>query len=158
MSISDFYASTIIKVEASFGFDHFECSPDDITLVLGIQPDEVRRKGDARILRNGREFLIPFSSWGISSSVMSKDVNDHLRQLLERIAPAAYHIRDEWGEPNFGVLWKGNYLYAGSGPFYEPDVIRGIARLGASLYQDIYQIDQDDDEVDNQSDLTRIPK
>jgi hypothetical protein len=41
-------------------------------------------------------------------------------------------------------LWEGNYLYAGSGPFYEADVIAGIATLGADLWQDIYQIDEDD--------------
>ncbi len=56
------------------------------------------------------------------------------------------------------MLWKGNYLYAGSGPFYESDVLKGIARFDSDLYQDIYQIDQSEDEIANKSEFKRIPK
>jgi hypothetical protein len=92
------------------------------------------------------------------SASNSKDINDHLRQLLVRLGAAKAPFDPEWGEPQFGILWKGNYLYAGSGPFYEPDVIAGVAGLGAALYQDIYQVDQDDSEVENKSEVRRIPR
>jgi len=55
------------------------------------------------------------------------------------------------------VLWKGNYLYAGSGPFYETDVLKGIACFDAELYHDIYQIDQSEGEIENRSEFKRIP-
>jgi hypothetical protein len=143
MAISDFHASTIVKVRAYFGFDSFECDPDAITRFTGIQPDEVGRKGAVKAVRAGREIRWPFNSWSLGSRRESKDVNEHLRELIERLAQVAGSFPAEFGEPSFSVLWKGNYLYAGSGPFFEPDVIAGIARLKASLHQDIYQLDEE---------------
>jgi hypothetical protein len=98
------------------------------------------------------------TSWNVSSRSPSKDVNVHFRELLARIAPAANRIEASWGEPSFGVTWKGSYLYAGSGPFYEPDVLAGIAALSAALYQDIFQIDQDEDELETLTKLKRLPR
>ncbi len=158
MGISDTYASTIIKVGASFGFSDFDCSPDAITASLGLQPDSVRVKGDRRTLRNGRIFTVPFSSWSINSSSPSKDVNDHLRELIGRLGDCGRRFQSEWNEPFFGVLWKGNYLYAGSGPFYERDVLEGVASLGASLFQDIYQVDEETSQVESGQRFQRIPK
>ena len=158
MSLSEFHASTIVKVEASFGFAEFACMPDEITDRLGITPDGVRTKGEPHPTPLNPEQRVPFSSWHIESSSSSKDINDHLRQLLARLGAAKGPFDPKWGEPSFGVLWKGNYLYAGSGPFYEPDVIAGVAALGAALYQDIYQVDQDDSEIENKSEFRRIQK
>jgi hypothetical protein len=62
--------------------------------------------------------------------------------LIHRLAHVAPNYPPELGAPSFSVLWVGNYLYAGSGPFFEADVIAGVARLKASLYQDIYQVDE----------------
>jgi hypothetical protein len=143
MPISDFHASTIICVRAYFGFDQFTCDPEEITQALLIEPDEVRRAGELRALRGGRVLRTPFSDWSLASGTDSKDVNDHIRELLRRVGPAGKHFRPAFGPPSFSVLWKGTYLYAGSGPFYESDVIAGIASLGADLYQDIYQVDAD---------------
>jgi hypothetical protein len=142
MAISDFHASTIVKVQAYFGFDTFECDPDTITRFMGLQPDEVGLKGSIKTVRAGREIRWPFNSWSLASRAESKDVNEHLRELIDRLSHVTESFPAEFGEPSFSVLWKGNYLYAGSGPFFESDVIAGIARLKAALYQDIYQVDQ----------------
>jgi hypothetical protein len=141
MAISDFHASTIVKVAAYFGFSEFAGDPDEITRVLGIQPDEVGRKGAAKRGRRGHIIHRPFNSWSMVSRSGSKDVNDHLRNLLDRLNGVASDLPKEFGEPTFSILWKGTYLYAGSGPFFETDVIAGIARLRASLWQDIYQVE-----------------
>lgn len=143
MAITEFYASTILKVSVSFGFAGFDGDPDEITRVFGIPPDEVRRKGERRMLHNGREFDTPFSSWTIVSADDSKDVNDHLRGLLRRIEGKQSACKTDFGRARFDVTWKCNYLYSGSGPFYEADVIAGIASWQAELFQDIYQVDQD---------------
>lgn len=146
MMLSDFYESTILRVEASFGFSAFECAPEAITSAIGLQPDETRLKGERRPVLGGRRtFVVPFSSWHITSGSPSKDVNVHLRQLLARLEPARRPFDPAWGTPSFGVTWKGSYLYAGSGPFYEADVIAGVAFLGAALHQDIYQVDDEDE-------------
>lgn len=144
MSISDTYKSTIIEVKAYFGFDDFECDPDEITKSLGIEPDSVMRKGEIRTLRNGKEIANTKSSWSIESNSDSKDINIHLRELLGRLKGCGSGIETQFGNPDFSVLWKGNYLYAGSGPFYETDVLQGIAELKGMLWHDIYQIDDEE--------------
>jgi hypothetical protein len=144
MALSELYESTIIEVKAYFGFDHYACQPEDISLALGLQPDDVRRAGDRRAIgKKGKQIAVPFNSWSIESHCQSKDVNDHLRELLRKLKNTRSQMKPEFGEPTFSVLWKGSYLYAGSGPFYEADVVQGIAELGASLWQDIYQVNQE---------------
>jgi hypothetical protein len=144
MAISEFHASTVIRVRVCFGFSEIACDPEELTNALQVQPDEVALKGEVRSLGGGREIRELFNSWTVESHVDSKDVNDHVRELLERVRFAKDRFRPEFGRPSFDVLWEGNYLYAGSGPFYEADVIARIASLGADLWQDIYQIDEDD--------------
>ena len=156
MALSEFHESTILKTDAAFGFDNFACSPEDITERLGLNPDETRTKGEFRTRRDGSRLVVPFSTWSIASNSMSKDINEHLRELLARLRVAKLPFSPDWGEASFGVLWKSNYLYAGTGPFYEPDVLCGIAALGAALYQDIYQVDEELDEA--KSGIHRVPK
>ena len=159
MPISEFHESTIVRVEASFGFADFACMPDEITTKLGVQPDEIRVKGERRVgFDKTRTIEVQSNSWNIASNLPTKDINDHLRQLFARLGSARVPFDPAWGEPSFGVTWVGNYLYAGSGPFYEPDVIAGIASCGAALYQDIYQVDEPEEESEGNTGLQRIPK
>jgi hypothetical protein len=144
MSLSADYRSTIIKVSVTFGFTGFECAPEEIGRALRIKPDGVALKGSKRILPNGRETNNPVSFWSIVSRSKSKDVNVHIRGLLARIAGRQSKLRPEFGRPDVSVTWFGNYLYAGSGPFYEADVIEQIASWGAMLWHDIYQVDQEE--------------
>jgi len=146
MALSEQYESTIVEVRAYFGFDNFDCDPDVITEALGLQPSEGRRKGCKRTLQSGREITNVISSWTIESISESKDINVHLRELLGRLQGIQGKIHKRFGTPSFSVLWKGNYLFAGSGPFYEVDVLQGIAALGAMLWHDIYQVDEDNEE------------
>jgi hypothetical protein len=48
------------------------------------------------------------------------------------------------------VLYKATHLWAGNGPFFEADVVRGIAAFGAELGQDIYSLEEitQDDKVE----------
>ena len=158
MALSEFYASTILKAAASFGFAEFSCDPDEITRAFGIAPEEICRKGERRITRGGHEFVTPFSAWSIQSEDDSKDINEHLRVLLRRIDSKQALYKVEFGPPAFGVTWKCNYLYAGSGPFYEADVIAGIASWHGELFQDIYQVDQEGNDPVGPEALMRIPK
>jgi len=143
MALSEFYESTILKVSATFGFSGFNCDPSEITEALAVEPVETLRKGEPRHTKWGKTVVIQENSWVIESSSKSKDVNEHLRELLGRLAGRESIVRPEWN-PAFSVLWKNSYLYAGSGPFYESDVVKGIASLNASLWQDIYQIDAEE--------------
>lgn len=144
MALSKFYESTIVEVRATFGFNEFDCDPTEISNALEIDADDIRRKGEKRKLRGGREIESSFNSWCIISKSTSKDINVHLRELLDLLEGKQKLAKTEFGIRSFGVAWKGNYLYSGSGPFYEPDVVKGIASWDAQLNQDIYQIDQEE--------------
>ena len=144
MAISEFHESTIIKVQAYFGFDSFDCQPSEISTSLGVIADYSHLKDSLRSLKNGKTIKNHFSTWSIESKSTSKDINIHLRQLLERLKGVQNKFEPRFGKPSFSVLWKGNYLYAGSGPFYEVDVLKGISELNAELYHDIYQVDEDE--------------
>jgi len=137
------FAAGIRTVEVSFGFSMFDCDPDEITAALGVVPDQIRRRDEERQLRGGRPFRVPFSSWVISSKAGSKDVNDHCRELLDLLAGCASRLDPRWGVPTFSVLYKATHLSSGNGPFFEADVVRGIAAFGAELWQDIYALDED---------------
>jgi hypothetical protein len=139
LPISEFHASTIVEVKAGFGFVDFVCDPDEITRTIGIEPDEVSQTGDTRVVPDGRTFPVPLNSWWLQSRSQSKDVNDHLRELLARLNAVADRIRQAFGTPSFSVTWKSRAC--DSGPYYEPDVLAGIARMNANLFQDIYRVD-----------------
>src|SRR5262249_48167261 len=116
--------------------------PAAITAALGIAPDEVRRRGEQMQATGGRIVRVPFSTWSISSRTESKDVNDHCREVLKRLSGTTDRLSPLWGVPEFSVLYKATHLCAGNGPFFEADVVRGIAGLGAELWQDIYSLEE----------------
>ena len=158
IALSEFYESTIVEAKATFSFSDFECDPSEITKSLGITPDRVMRKGEKWIAVSGQTMVRPFNSWSIKSRSTSKDVNVHLRELLERLDGLENRTKNEWGKARFGITWKNNYLYAGTGPFFEADVLRGIVRWNAELYQDIYYIEQDISETSGGDGLRRLSK
>ena len=158
MALSEFYKSTIIEANASFGYSNFSCDPDEITRVLGITPDEIMRKGEEWTTSTGKIRTRPFNSWHIASKSTSKDVNVHIRNLLKRLGKKHELVKKKWGKGSFGITWKNNYLYAGTGPFFEVDVLQGIARWHAELYQDIYQIDQDEVNDQGEEGLRRMSR
>ena len=143
MALSPQFAEGIHRVRVDFGFSRFDCDPDEITTALGVVPDEIRRRGEARQMQGGRLFTAPFSSWSISRKLGSTDVNDQCRELLRRLDGCASRLDPRWGVPTFSVLYEATHLHGGNGPFFEADVVRGIASFGAELWQDIYALDED---------------
>ena len=82
---------------------------------------------------------------GTRGKLESKDVREHFHYLLAFLLPHAGALRDfaQGGETYFDVVWKSTYLYAGTGPIFDAESLRGIAELGASMGFDIYQIDEE---------------
>ena len=141
MALAPQFEESIKEVEVTFGFDQFECDPKDITAALGIAPDEVRRRGQQIPGRGGRVHTVLCNSWSITSRSESKDVNDHCREVLKRLAGAVGRLNPQWGVPWFSVLYRATHLCGGNGPFFEADVVQGIGALGAELWQDIYSLE-----------------
>lgn len=111
MALSEFYESTIIEVKATFGFSYFECDHSEISKGLGIAPDGIVRKGGKWVTKSGKAMTRLWNSWWIESRATSKDVNVHLRELLERLGRSEECARSAWGKAEFGITWKNNYLY-----------------------------------------------
>jgi hypothetical protein len=128
------------RVRVSLGFAEFDCDPAEITEAIGIQPDDVRRRGERRVVANGHEFSVPHNLWTVDSRAESEDPNVQIREILARLAGVQERIDPTWN-PFFNVLWKSETLGAGSGPYFETDVIRGIAGIGAEIYLDLYALE-----------------
>lgn len=158
MEYSEFHLNTIVKVEAYFAFNNFDFHPDLITKELGIKPDKIDVKGDPRETIPGKSIITPFNSWGVKSNSDSKDINFHIKQLLTRLKGLESKMNPKFGAPYFGILYKSNYLYAGSGPYFEPEVIQGIAKFKAEMVFDIIQVDQDLSEEEPKSRFRRLTR
>jgi hypothetical protein len=70
------------------------------------------------------------------------DPNVQIRDLLDRVRGEMQRIDPAWN-PSYNILWKSRILGAGAGPYYEKDVIEGIAAMGAEIYQDLYLVEDD---------------
>jgi hypothetical protein len=159
MAINELYASHIRRVKASFIISDHDLIPAEITKALGMPPDVAASRGDERRTAIGR--LIspePEGIWMLSTKgkVNSKDINDHLQYLLNRLLP--HHdvilgfVRDKGYETYIDVLWESMYLYAGTGPVIDRECIEGISQLHAGIGFDIYQINEDEaEETENDS-------
>ena len=130
-------------VHAAFGFDMFECDPDEISTALGLAPDAILRKGSVRKPARGGVAVVPFNNWSIKSASIAVDANVHIRQLLERLGDRYRLYRSEWGNPWCEVRYRVAHMHSGGGPYYEPDVLEGLVRWRATLWQDIYVEESD---------------
>ena len=137
MALNEIFEDTIEKVEVALTFSGFDCPPEEITSILGIQPDQLRTKGEILTLAGDREFRAPESLWALNSRESSKDLNVQVRDILGRLAGLEKVIEPAWN-PAFNVFWKSTILGAGAGPYFERDVIEGIARIGAEVWQDLW--------------------
>lgn len=151
MPISDLHASHIRRVHVEFVLEAPELEPDSVTRITGLEPSGSAKRGDGRENAKGTVVGTHEQGWWQFSSegaVDSKDINDHLRFLLERLLPHQEWIRLAAcnGETFFDVLWESTDLYAGSGPVIDPECMGGIAALGAGIGFDIYQVDDDSTE------------
>ena len=150
MTISASHASHIRRVYAAVGISSPDLDPSLVTRALHRDPTSSARAGDPRITRWGAT-LAPHveGSWVLSSEpfVSSKDVNDHLRFVLDALLPHrdAVLAFAKGGEVFVSVMWSSTYLYAGTGPLIDATCIEGLAALRAGLGFDIYQVDEPED-------------
>jgi hypothetical protein len=152
MAISESHAAHIGRVKVAFWLSGAGLDPSVVSGIVGIPGDFVARAGEPRMARNGAVLNAPNEAvWRIDSSKRVqdtgdalKDINEHLRSLLQILLPHREALTKiaQTGSAFFDVLWESSYLYAGTGPVLEADCIRGIADLGAGVGFDIYQIEE----------------
>src|SRR5688572_4373510 len=147
MHLNPSYEATIKSVVVTFFVSAPDLDPRDVSAAVGIAATSSARRGDERRNALG-DLLRPEHEgwWALSTRgrLESKDIDEHFRDLLGRLLPHrdAFLAFARGGETYFDVIWKSNYLYAGSGPLLAADVIVGVAALGASMGFDIYQVDE----------------
>jgi hypothetical protein len=143
MSLNPLHEAHIREVAVYFDLTAPDLDPESVSVVLGGSHRSARRGDERRnvkgqVLRPHDEGWLQINTRG---RVDSKDVNKHFRWLLERLLPHRDQVLGfANGETYFGVLWKSTYLYAGTGPMLDRDVVAGAAKLHAEIGFDIYQV------------------
>jgi hypothetical protein len=120
----------------------------DVTRALGIDPDEHHERGD----RHGRdgELVRAQSAWELRVRAADVPEDDEsgfgsVRTLLATLLPLADRLDALRGDWEF-VVWWGGFSDSEQGGFViEPDVLAGLARLGAPLYGTAYLDDPAED-------------
>jgi hypothetical protein len=115
----------------------FEVDPDEVSKLLGIAPDFIWRKGDL-ILETARSYSE--NGWRLVSSLpVSSSVEEHVLNVLDRIEPAAEllsHLKPLEVEVSCVVYYYDYTPVLG----LSHETIRRLARLGASLDYDLYDM------------------
>lgn len=148
----------VVKTYASFSLNNSDMHPVEITARLNLNPLSIEVKGELISLPKGGGYIAGENHWYIRSISDSLDVNIHLTELLELIEPIAYKLEKSMGHPEFTITYLNNYLYAGSGPTIESEIVARVGKLNASLAFDIYQVDQDLSEEEENAAFSRITR
>lgn len=133
-----------MEVEVSFRIFGEDLDPDAVTNVLGIRPDSAVRKGEERDLKVGSRVIhlrpARQGMWSISSKLPPDNpLEEHLQGLLALLEPKAEVIRG-LAESGCSVdFFCGLFLRDyNDGVTLPPELLSGIAALGAELGLDIY--------------------
>lgn len=119
-----------------------------VTERLGIEPSEVRRRGEriAGGLRGTR--VTPLNAWFLTSEgqTTSRDLRRHLDWLLDQIEPAAVQLAELQRESGVTMavqcIWWS--AHAQGGPTLWPEQMRRLAALDLECHFDISFYGDDD--------------
>lgn len=134
------------EIHFSFNICGFSCKPEDITRLLGIQPDEAHAEGAPR---GTGEAIYRESIWVIRSRISPNlDIEAISGDIMGRIEPVCERIRSLPGK-HYCCLSCGVSVNDGpGGPALEFDAktLRILGAIGASLDVDIYCLGDDSGE------------
>lgn len=131
------------EIDLSFNICGFSCKPEDISSLLGIQPDEIHAKGQPR---GSGEAVYKESLWVIRSRILpSLEIESHIGDIMERLEPVHERIKSLPGE-FYCYLSCGVEIYDGPGGpavVFDAKTLRILGTIGASLDIDIYCLGDD---------------
>lgn len=156
--ISKYDLKYVVRTYASFSLSNSDMHPKEITERLNLNPLSIEVKGEWIGLPKGGGYFAEENHWYIRSTSDSLDINIHLSELLDLIEPIANKFETSMGYPEFTITYLNNYLYAGSGPTIESEIVARIGKLNATMSFDIYQVDQDLTEEEKNSKFRRITR
>lgn len=137
------------RVSADLVVNGKELSPAQITELLGIQPDYAHDMGTPIVDIRGKQVGVKRSNYwryGSAGRVQSKDLDEHVRMVLEVVEPRATVLRAlaQRNEVYIWTLWESFGLILGAGPIISPAACRGIDAIGAELHFNIFCLREHD--------------
>src|SRR4051812_25838507 len=74
------------KTGATLRFVALELDPETVTAAVGIEPDLGHKRGDVRLVKNGREYNYPKGIWYLTTEGwLSRNLEAHVVRLLDRV-------------------------------------------------------------------------
>jgi phosphoribosylpyrophosphate synthetase len=115
--------------------------PEEVTRLLAIAPTFARRKGD-KYGKSDRPVTSRTGVWALESEgfVATSELEQHLEFLIGTVGPAAATVLKTLRQQGF-VVDILCYWMSGTGqggPVLSPEILSGVAHLGATLNFDFY--------------------
>jgi hypothetical protein len=127
------------RIHAYFSIWCANCDPAAVTARTTLQPTKTWRTGDVRYLATGR--LHEDSGWRLDGTCPSTDaIEPHVVGLLDELERSAVGWDDVCAE---GIRLISVVVYANEyipALYLSAEVLKRIARLGASLDVDLYDL------------------
>jgi len=130
---------TTDEISARLVITGFACDPHHITKLLGIQPDEVWRIGNALSFTSERKRTD--NGWAIVSKISNTvDLDAHVTAILEVIGSAKSNFKNL---PHGSTVYLSCGITVNRGPggpsiVFSPQMVASLAELGAEIGIDIY--------------------
>lgn len=119
----------------------FESHPKEITDQLGIEPTDIKVKGEYKLIgkKNPQKIINRENLWILDSELSKKSsLEDHLKQLLNKVKPYRQNFIELAQKYKLELNCAVYYYEANPGIFLESDIIKEVSELNASLNLDIY--------------------
>ncbi len=129
------------ELYAVFGLCGTDLDPDRLTPLIGITPTRTFRIGDP--LTRPAIGVCKQSGWVLKSDLpLSADLENHVKDVIERLQPgwAALVELGSRYEAHFSCVV---HSYGGDRPaiYFDPDIVKRIAELNATIEVDLYVLD-----------------
>jgi len=121
---------------AYFWVSEFDCKPEEISKLLGLEPTIVKLKGEP--FTHGR--LRRRSSWEYHSTLPRSEIfqDKHLSNLMVELLPRVTKIKDIGNRHSIGISCVGYYTNVNPGFHMSKELINQCAQLGVSIDFDLY--------------------
>ena len=113
--------------------------PDEISIVLGLEPTKMVRAGDLASAKTGRRRK--YSGWFLESTglIESRDSRDHFAWLLARICNKGKELRTLASRGyTVDICCRWDSASGHGGPNMDPDQMVQLGSLGIEVWFDIY--------------------
>ena len=123
---------------AYFWVSDFDCEPEEISSILGLQPTRILKKG--ALISEKSTKRRNFNSWEYNSILPRTEVfqDSHIKNILEVIYQKKHEILKLGTEYEVGINCVGYYSNVNPGFHISAELITQCAELNLSIDFDLY--------------------